>query len=182
MLAVSFNGEDIERTNSPIYLGIRFDRMLTYKTQVQQQKTGLPALEAMASKGIEQLNLFLPYHSVALGGTDYCVGLTTLSQFDLLKVDSVQDEAMRVILGTTKDTPFEATHAHTHIHTHACTHARERAHTHTHNTHRHSYTDTDTDTHTHTHSQILSLSLPSPFSLLQNTRTRQEPGYVTPFN
>ena len=38
---------------------------------------------------------------------DYDLGLTTLSQSNLLKLDRVQNEAMRVILGTTKDTPIE---------------------------------------------------------------------------
>ena len=52
MPAVSFNGEAIERTNSLRYLGIHFDRMLTYKTQVESAKLrckkGLSALKAMA--------------------------------------------------------------------------------------------------------------------------------------
>ena len=38
---------------------------------------------------------------------DYGLGLTTLSQSNLLKLDTVQNEAMTVILGTTKDTPIE---------------------------------------------------------------------------
>ena len=65
MPAVSFNGEAIERTNSLRYLRIHFDRMLTYKTQVESTKLrckkGLSALKAMASKGIEQRHLFLLY-------------------------------------------------------------------------------------------------------------------------
>ena len=65
MPAVSFNGEAIERTNSLRYLGIHFDRMLTYKTQVESTKLrckkGLSTLKAMASKGIEQRHLFLLY-------------------------------------------------------------------------------------------------------------------------
>ena len=52
--AVSFNGEVIERTKSLRYLGIHFDKMLTYKTQVESTKLrckkGLSALKAMASK------------------------------------------------------------------------------------------------------------------------------------
>ena len=39
---------------------------------------------------------------------DYGLDLTTLSQSNQLKLDRVQNEAMRVILGTTKDTPIEA--------------------------------------------------------------------------
>ena len=54
MPAVSFNGEAIERTNGLRYLGIHFDRMLTYKTQVESTKLRckkeLSALKAMASK------------------------------------------------------------------------------------------------------------------------------------
>ena len=114
MPAVSFNGEAIERTNSLRCLGIHFDRMLTYKTQVESTKLrwkkGLSALKAMASKGIEQRHLFLLYQSVILSVIDYGLGLTTLSQSNLLKLDRVQNEAMRVILGTTKDTPIETMH------------------------------------------------------------------------
>ena len=114
MLAVFFNGEVIEHTNSLRYLGIHFDRMLTYKTQVESTKLrckkGLSALKAMASKGMEQRHLFLLYQSVILSVTDYGLGLTTLSQSNLLKLDRVQNEAMRVILETTKDTPTETCH------------------------------------------------------------------------
>ena len=109
MPAVSFNGEVIER--SLRYLRVHCDRMLTYKTQVEstklRYKKGLSALKAMASKGIEQRHLFLLYQSVTLSVIDYGLGLTTLSQSNLLTLDRVQNEAMRVILGTTKDTPIE---------------------------------------------------------------------------
>ena len=87
--AVSFNGEVIERTNNPKYVGIHFGRMLTYKTQVESTKfrckKGLSALKAMAAKDIELRHLFLLYQSVTLSITDYCLGLTTLSQSSLLK-------------------------------------------------------------------------------------------------
>ena len=104
------NREVIERTNSLRYLGIHFDRVLTYKTQVESTKLrckkGLSALKAMASKGIKQRHLFLLYQSVILSVTDYGLGLTALSKSNLLKLERVQNEAMRVILGTTKDTPL----------------------------------------------------------------------------
>ena len=112
MPAVSFNGEIIERTNSLKYLGIHFDRMLTYKTQVESAKLRckkeLSTLKATASKRIEQRHLFLWYQSVILSVIDYGLGFTTLSQFNLLKFDRVQNEAMKVILETTRDTPIEA--------------------------------------------------------------------------
>ena len=87
------------------------NRMLTYKTQVESTKfgykKGLSALKAMASKGIEQHHLFLLYQSVILSVIDYGLGLTTLSQSNLLKLERVPNKAMIVILGTTKDTPIE---------------------------------------------------------------------------
>ena len=61
----------------------------------------------MASKGIEQRHMFLLYQSVILSAIDYGLDFTTLSQSNLLKLDRVQNEAMRVILGTTNDTPIE---------------------------------------------------------------------------
>ena len=71
------------------------DRMLTYKTQVKSTKLrckkGLSALKAMASKGIEQCHLFLLYQSVTLSVIDFSLGLTTLSQSKLLKLDRVQN-------------------------------------------------------------------------------------------
>ena len=39
---------------------------------------------------------------------DYSLGLTTLSNSNLLKLDRVQNEALRVSLGTIKDIPIEA--------------------------------------------------------------------------
>ena len=38
---------------------------------------------------------------------DYGPGLTTTAQTNVLKLDRVQNEAMRVILATTKNTPTE---------------------------------------------------------------------------
>ena len=46
---------------------------------------------------------------MVLGVTDYRLGLTTMAQTNALKLNRVQNEAMRVILGTTKDTSIETT-------------------------------------------------------------------------
>ena len=112
MPAVSVDGEVIERTNSLRYLGIHCDRMLMYKKQVKSTKLrckkGLLPLKAMDSKGSEQRHLFLLYQSVKLSVIDYGLGLTTLLQSNVLKLDRVQNEAMRVILGTTKDASIKA--------------------------------------------------------------------------
>ena len=114
MPAVSLNGNIIERTNSPKYLGFHFDRMLTYKTQVESTqlrcKKVLSTLKAMAAKGMELRHLLLLYQCVMLRVLDCGLCLTTLShsQSSLLKLERVQNEAMRVILGTTKGTSIKA--------------------------------------------------------------------------
>ena len=46
---------------------------------------------------------------MALSVIDYGLGLTTMAQTNLLKLGRVQNEAMRVILGATKDTSTETT-------------------------------------------------------------------------
>ena len=85
--------------------------MLTNRKHVETTalkcKKGLSVLKAMATKGIEQCHLFLLYQSAVLSVIDYGRGLPTMAQTNLLKVDRVQNEAMRVILGTTKDIPIE---------------------------------------------------------------------------
>ena len=62
----------------------------------------------MASNGIEQRHLFLLYESVIFSVIDYGLGLTTPAQSNLLKLDRVLNEDMRVFRGATKDTTIEA--------------------------------------------------------------------------
>ena len=98
------------RTNSFRYLGIHFGRILTYKTQIESTKLrcnkGLSALKAMALEDIEQRHLFLLCQSVILSVIDNALGLTSLSQSNLLKLDFAQNEAMSVSMGTTKTHPL----------------------------------------------------------------------------
>ena len=77
------------------------------KTTALKYKKSLLVLNAMDAKGIEQRHLFLLYQNVVLSVIVYGQGLTTMAQTNLLKLDKVQNEAMRVILGTTQDTPTE---------------------------------------------------------------------------
>ena len=104
----------VERTSHQRYLiGIPFDRVLTYREHVEttapKRNKGLSVLKVMAAKGIEPRHLFLPYQSVVLSVIDYGLGPTTVARTNPLNLDRVQSEAMRVILGTTKDTPTEIT-------------------------------------------------------------------------
>ena len=84
--------------------------MLAYKMQVEKKTQVQERTVRVESHGfkkdIEQRHLFLLHQSVILGVIDYGLSLTTLSQSNLLKFDGAQNEAMRVILGTTKDTPI----------------------------------------------------------------------------
>ena len=60
--AVTFAGAVVERTSHLRYLGIHFDRMLTYRKHVETTalkcKKGLSVLKAVAAKGIEQRQLW----------------------------------------------------------------------------------------------------------------------------
>ena len=111
MPAVTLDGAVVERTSHLRYLWVHLDRMLAHRKHVETTapkcKKGLSVLKAMSIKGIEQNHLFLLYQRVVLSVTDYGLGLTTTAQKNLLKQDIVQNEAMRVILGTTTDTPTE---------------------------------------------------------------------------
>ena len=90
------------------YHGTPFYRMLTHRKHVETTALKCKkSLKAMAAEGIEQCHLFLLYQSVVLSVVDYGLGLTTMTQTNLLTLDRVQNEAMRVILGTTKDTSIE---------------------------------------------------------------------------
>ena len=62
--------------------------------------------ERPAAKGIKQGHIFRQYQSGVLSVIDYGLGLTTIVQTNLLKLDRVQNEAMRVTLRTTNDTPI----------------------------------------------------------------------------
>ena len=70
-------------------------------------KKGLSALKAMASKGIEQNQLFLLYQSVILSVIDYGLGLTNLSQSEHADFQKDAKRSNELILGTAKDTPIE---------------------------------------------------------------------------
>ena len=48
----------------------------------------------MAAMGIEQCHYFLLYQNVVLSVIDYGLGLTTMEQTNLLKLDRVQNDGM----------------------------------------------------------------------------------------
>ena len=102
----------MELWSKELYLGFHFVRMLTCRkhaeTTALKRKKDLSVLKAMAAKGRKERHLFLLYQSVVFSVTDYGPGLTTMALLtNLLKLDRVRNEAMPVILGTTKDTTSE---------------------------------------------------------------------------
>ena len=58
-------------------------------------------------KSCKEQHLFLLYQSAVLSVIDYRLGLSTVAQTNLLKLDRTQNEATRVVLRTTKNTPTE---------------------------------------------------------------------------
>ena len=68
----------------------------------------LSALRGKAEEETEQRDLFQLYQRELLSIIAYGPGFITLSQTNLLKLDSVQNEAMTIILSTPRDTPVEA--------------------------------------------------------------------------
>ena len=75
-------------------------------TEVQERPVS-PVLKAWAANGIEQRHLFLLYQSVLLSVIDNGLGLTTVSQTNLLKLD--QQSAKR---GYESHTGNHQGHAH----------------------------------------------------------------------
>ena len=93
------NSTDTSRTG--VGVGVRGIRPKKCKWEMQLH------LHMTCTKDSRGKNKQWSYQSVVLSITDYRLGLTTVAQTNLLKLDRVQNEAMRIILGTTKDTPTE---------------------------------------------------------------------------
>ena len=72
---------------------------------VTKAKRGVGAIKAMAAARIQQHVLFVMLQLVVLSIADYGLGCLTLSANQMKKLDRVQNEAMRAVLGCTRDTP-----------------------------------------------------------------------------
>ena len=107
---LTIDGRNINRESNLKYLGITFDRSLSFKDHVQtvviRSQKGLNALKTMAAKDIEQRMLFTLYQHLVLSVIDYGLGLLTISKSQMTKLERIQNAAMRVILGCTRDTPI----------------------------------------------------------------------------
>ena len=112
MPVVYIDGKELKREQFLKYLGITFDRSLCgnehiTRTIVKARK-GLVALKTMAIARMSQKILAMLYQTLVLSVVEYGFGLLTLSKSQLGRLEVIQNEAMRAILGCTKDTSAEA--------------------------------------------------------------------------
>ena len=109
---VSINGQTIKREENLRYLGIVFDRTLCGKAHISRiitkARRGLNAVKVMARDRMPQRNLALLFDMLVLSQVDYGFGILTLSNMQLGRLDVIQNEGMRTILGCTRDTSAAA--------------------------------------------------------------------------
>ena len=112
MPEVAIGGKPIKREHNLRYLGIIFDRSLSGKDHitriVQRSRKGLTALKTMAGAKMPQNILFILYQALVVSVVEYGLGLLTLSNAQVKRLEVIQNEGMRAVLGCTKDTSAEA--------------------------------------------------------------------------
>ena len=105
---VTISDQVISRETSMRYLGLIFDRTLSGREYisklVMKAGKGLKVVKLMAHDGMPQRILCLLFDMLVLSQVDYGFGLWTLSKTQLNRLDVIQNEGMRAILGCAKDT------------------------------------------------------------------------------
>lgn len=105
---ITMNGETLARTNTMKYLRVLFDRSLTFKDHVDhtiaRARKELVAMRVMAAAHCEQRLLALLYQGLVLSVIDYALAILTLSITQTERLDKIQNEPMRIILGCIRDT------------------------------------------------------------------------------
>ena len=112
MPEVEISGKAIKREPTLRYLGVIFDRSLSGKDHITRviakARKGLNAVKVMSYAKMPQRVLVILYQTLVLSVVEYGLGLLTLSDSQMKRLDVIQNEGMRTILGCTKDTPIEA--------------------------------------------------------------------------
>ena len=113
MPPVFIEGKELQRVSNLPYLGVLFDRSLCGSDHVSQTivkaRKGLIALKTMATARMSQRILVILFQAlIKQSVVKYGFGLLTLSASQLKRLEVIQNEAMRAILGCTKDTSAEA--------------------------------------------------------------------------
>ena len=87
------------------YLGITIDKSLCGNLHISRNivkaRKGLVALKTMAAARMSQKMLVILYQALILSVINYGFGLLTLSAAQLKRLESIQNEAKRTILGYT---------------------------------------------------------------------------------
>lgn len=63
-------------------------------------------MKAVASSGVSQMILLILYQTLALSVIDYGFDLMTLAGTPFKRLDTIQNGAMRVVLGCARDTSY----------------------------------------------------------------------------
>ena len=112
MPAVYIEGKELKREQHLKYLGITFDRSMCGNEHVTRiivkARKGLVALKTMAAARMSQKILAMLFQTLVLSVVENGFGLLTLSKTQLNRLEVIQNEAMRAILGCTRDTSAEA--------------------------------------------------------------------------
>merc|ERR1711923_90331 len=100
MPKVYIDDNEINRVHVLPYLGLLFDRTLSWSDHttktITKARKGLLAMKAVASRGVSQRILLLLYQTLVLSVIEYGFGLMTLADTHLKRLDTIQNEAMRV--------------------------------------------------------------------------------------
>jgi hypothetical protein len=104
--------DGVQRSNTMKYLGVQFDRSLAFNKHVDhvimKARRGIAAMRVMAAANCEQRHLFLLYQGLVLSVIEYALAILTLSRTQLERLERLQNEAMRIVLGCTRDTACRA--------------------------------------------------------------------------
>ena len=111
MPPVFIEGKELQRDDTLKYLGVTFDRSLCGSEHVSRTivwaRKGLVVLKTMAGARMTQRILCILFQTLILSVINYGFGLMTLSEAQLERLKVIQNEAMRAILGCTRDTSAE---------------------------------------------------------------------------
>ena len=85
-----------------------FDRDLSWAEHTTKARKDLLAMKAVALSGVNQRILLVLYQTLVLSVIDYGFGLMTLADTQLKRFDTIQNEAMCIILRCTRDKSSDA--------------------------------------------------------------------------
>ena len=110
---IKFKGEEFPVSKTPTFLGIKFDRTLSFKDHIEQLKTRLTkrnsVLRAIQSRewGSNKEDLRTVYLAYIQSSIDYCGAAwqTSVADSNIKKLQTIQNAGARAITGCTKSCP-----------------------------------------------------------------------------